>query len=194
MRRASARSGDLTIRPASGCYSSPMANRLHWSLFVAIGREGMGSRVRTSQVAVTIAFALASASGTCMSQVGLAPAETAAQTAPDAHRFRYDGPNAETYGIRENYPRCVGLAFVRQPRCRVGAFSEFDKLFPARSIRASNAPTPFRRAATEPLVRYTFADHERTLEQYFSSRPITGLLIAKDDTILFHRYQYGRTA
>lgn len=97
------------------------------------------------------------------------------------------------YGINEGYPRCTGLAFVQQQRCRVGAFSEFDALFPARTIRASKEPTPFRRAATEPVVSYTFANQERTLDEYLNRRPITGFLIAKGDTILIERYQYGRT-
>jgi CubicO group peptidase (beta-lactamase class C family) len=108
-------------------------------------------------------------------------------------RFRYDGPNAEVYGMGDGYPRCTGLAFIEQRRCRVGAFSEFDALFPARTITASNDPTLFRRAAAEPIVRYTFANEQRTIDEYLSRRPITGLLIAKGDTILVERYQYGRT-
>lgn len=108
-------------------------------------------------------------------------------------RFRSDGPNAETYGSAEGYPRCKGLDFVREDRCRVGAFSHFDTLFPARVIAASKEPTRFRRAASEPVVRYTFAGEERTLQQYLDRRPITGFLIAKGDTILIERYQYART-
>ena len=108
-------------------------------------------------------------------------------------RFRDDGPNAESYGIGEGWPRCSGLAFVQQPRCRVGAFSAFDALFPARLIPASKESAPFTRAAAEPTVRYTFANQERTLDEYLNRRPITGFLIAKGDTILVERYQYGRT-
>ena len=108
-------------------------------------------------------------------------------------RFRADGPNAEAYGRSEGYPSCKGLAFVREDRCKVGALSHFDTLFQARSVAASQAPTTFRRAATEPAVRYTFAGEERTLEQYLERRPVTGFLIARRDTILVERYQYGRT-
>jgi CubicO group peptidase (beta-lactamase class C family) len=108
-------------------------------------------------------------------------------------RFRADGPNAEVYGRSEGYPSCKGLAFVREDRCKVGALSHFDRLFPARSVAASQAPTTFRRAAIEPVVRYTFAGEERTLEQYLERRPVTGFLIARGDTILVERYQYERT-
>lgn len=108
-------------------------------------------------------------------------------------RFRADGPNAEAYGRSEGYPSCKGLAFVREDRCKVGALSHFDTLFPARRVAASQAPTAFRRAAREPVVRYTFAGEERTLEQYLERRPVTGFLIARGDTILVERYQYGRS-
>jgi hypothetical protein len=39
----------------------------------------------------------------------------------------------------------------------------------------------------------TIADKEKTLNQYLERRPITGFLIAKDDTILIERDQYART-
>ena len=107
-------------------------------------------------------------------------------------RFRPDGPNADAYGMSEGYPRCEGLAFVREDRCRVGAFSHFDSLFPARTIAASKEPSRLRRAPREPVIRYTFAGEERTLDDYLDRRPITGFLIAKGDTILVERYQYGR--
>ena len=119
-----------------------------------------------------------------------APAASASQGAP---RFRPDGPNADAFGAAEGYPSCNGMDFVRAMRCRVGAFSHFDTLFPARTIAASGAPTIFRRAEQEPQVRYTFAGQERTLQQYLDRRPVTGFLIAKGDTILVERYQYART-
>jgi CubicO group peptidase (beta-lactamase class C family) len=93
----------------------------------------------------------------------------------------------------EGYPSCRGLAFVREPRCRVGAFSRFDTLFPARPIAAARTPFPLRRAASEPVIRYSFGGKELTLEQYLDRRPVTGLLIARGDTILVERYQYGRS-
>ena len=51
-------------------------------------------------------------------------------------RFRTDGPNADTFGQKEGYPRCKGLEYVDQLHCRVGAFSHYDTLFPARTITA----------------------------------------------------------
>jgi CubicO group peptidase (beta-lactamase class C family) len=122
---------------------------------------------------------------------------TLAQANPSVSKagphFRADGPQAQAYGMGEEYPHCKGLAFINENRCRVGAFSHFDELFPTRTIAAAKTASPLQRAPCEPSIHYAFADKKRTLEQYLDRRPITGFLIAKDDTILIERYQYGRT-
>jgi CubicO group peptidase (beta-lactamase class C family) len=108
-------------------------------------------------------------------------------------RFRADGPNADEFGQKEGYPSCKGIAYVDQTRCRVGALSRYDTLFPARAIPAPKQPVPLARAASEPVIRYGFAGLDLTLDDYLNRQPVTGLLIAKDNTILVERYQYGRT-
>jgi CubicO group peptidase (beta-lactamase class C family) len=108
-------------------------------------------------------------------------------------RFRADGPNADEFGRNEGYPSCKGLDYVDQTRCRVGALSRYDALFPARTITAPKQSVPLARAASEPVIRYGFAGLELTLDDYLNRQPVTGLLIAKDNTIMVERYQYGRT-
>lgn len=108
-------------------------------------------------------------------------------------RFRADGPNADAFGRKEGYPSCKGIAYVDDTRCRVGALSRYDTLFPARTIPAPKQPVPLARAASEPVIRYGFAGLDLTLDDYLDRQPVTGLLIAKDNTILVERYQYGRT-
>ena len=108
-------------------------------------------------------------------------------------RFRADGPNADEFGRKEGYPSCKGIAYVDETRCRVGALSRYDTLFPARTIPAPKQPVPLARAASEPVIRYRFAGLDLTLDDYLDRQPVTGLLIAKDNTILVERYQYGRT-
>jgi CubicO group peptidase (beta-lactamase class C family) len=112
---------------------------------------------------------------------------------PAQPRFRSDGYQADGYGQKEGYPACAGLEYVLDLRCRVGAFSAFDRLFPARTITAGPTPSRLARSEAEPQVRYTFAGSERTLEQYLADHPVTGLLIAKGDAIVVERYQYART-
>jgi len=106
-------------------------------------------------------------------------------------RFRADGPDAEARGRAAGYPVCSRTNWFSD-RCLVGALSGFDQLYPARVIAAPDAPTRLGRASGEPGLGYTFAGQSLTLEQYLDKHPVTGFLIAKNDTILVERYQYAR--
>ena len=107
-------------------------------------------------------------------------------------RFRADGPTADEYGQKDGYPSCKGIDYVDQKRCRVGALSRYDTLFPARTISAPKQSIPLARAAQRTRHSVCFAGLKLTLDDYLNRQPVTGLLIAKDDTILVERYQYGR--
>lgn len=107
--------------------------------------------------------------------------------------FRADGPNAAEFGLKEGYPRCAGLTYIKDKRCRVGAFSDFGRLFPSRDVAAPATPSPLRRATVEPKISYQLDGKTRTLDDYLNTFPITGFLIAKGETILIERYQYSRT-
>jgi CubicO group peptidase (beta-lactamase class C family) len=122
--------------------------------------------------------------------MGTAMAQASAQDSP---RYRTDGPDAQDYGLGRGYPMCKGLAYIDDKGCRVGAFSNFGTLFPSREVRAPATASPLRRIGQEPLIRYEFEGKSRSLDDYLDTYPVTGLLIAKDDTILVERYQYART-
>ena len=49
----------------------------------------------------------------------------------------------------------------------------------------------FKRSQTD--IRYYFRGSRSSPSEYLSRNPVTVLLIAKDDQILFEHYQYGRT-
>jgi CubicO group peptidase (beta-lactamase class C family) len=119
----------------------------------------------------------------------VAPGIVAADGA--APRFRADGPDASAYGQPDDYPRCA--TYARDQRCLVGVLSGFDKMFPSRTIPAASAPSPLRRAAREATLIYESAGARMTADDYLERNPVTGLLIAKGDTIVFERYQYART-
>src|SRR5436190_8951532 len=127
----------------------------------------------------------------------LNPHQAFAQEAPAVQsagpRFREDGPNADEFGRKEGYPSCEGIAYIDNTRCRVGALSRYDTLFPARTIPAPKQPVQLARATSELIIRYRFSGLDQTLDDYLNRQPVTGLLIAKDNTILVERYQYGRT-
>jgi len=54
-------------------------------------------------------------------------------------------------------------------------------------------PWSFQRAPGEPKITYEFQSNRYTVADYLNRNPVTGLLIAKDDTILLEHYQYARS-
>ena len=107
--------------------------------------------------------------------------------------FSPTGPDAELYGAAAGYPvpdaakaRWQGNPW--QPGDRVGAFTHIDDIYPTRQVKRAAVPWAFKRAPAE------LSDSFRAeVTGYLGRNPVTGLLIAKDDQILFEHYQYGRT-
>ncbi len=69
----------------------------------------------------------------------------------------------------------------------------FDQFFPSRTAHHSAQPFVYKRSNDGSALMYEFEGATRTIQDYLNRNPVTGLLIAKDDTILFESYQYGRT-
>jgi CubicO group peptidase (beta-lactamase class C family) len=110
--------------------------------------------------------------------------------------FSPSGPDAARYGAAEGYP-IADLALAHPPgapfeaKYRVGAFSHGDEIFPTRRIARVASPWMFKRSQID--IRYRFRGSPSSLAEYMSRNPVTGLLVARDDEILFESYQYGRT-
>jgi len=154
---------------------------------------GSPSRVVEAMLRPLLVATFAFIFGLLQLVAGSAAAQTGAAPHSAGPHFRPDGPNADAFGRNEGYPSCKGIAYVNEIRCRVGALSRFDALFPARIIAAPKQSAKLARAATEPTIRYAFADLSLTLDDYLNRHAVTGLLVARDDTILLEHYQYGRT-
>jgi CubicO group peptidase (beta-lactamase class C family) len=110
--------------------------------------------------------------------------------------FSATGPNAEFYGVDEGYPLPDILAARRQgdpwePKYRVGAFTHLDQIYPTRLVERAATPWKFRCSTAQ--IYYDFGGKRFSPIDYVSRNPVTGLLIAKDDQILFEHYQYART-
>jgi len=110
--------------------------------------------------------------------------------------FSLTGPNANLYGAAEGYPLPdVVEARLRgnpwEPRYRVGAFSHLDEVYATRLIERAEKPWMFKCSTAD--IHYQFRGNRFSPTDYMSRNPVTGLLIAKDDQILFERYQYART-
>lgn len=74
---------------------------------------------------------------------------------------------------------------------RVGAFSHLDEIYRTRRVNRSASPWMFKRSAAD--IRYQLHGRQSSVADYLTRNPVTGLLIAKDDHILFEHYQYSRT-
>lgn len=106
--------------------------------------------------------------------------------------FSTTGPNADAYGATEHFPVGSGeTAF--ETKFMVGTFSHFDSLFPVHTVLPAAKAWEFHTPADAPEIQYSHAGSHYALKDYLAHLPITGLLIAKDDQILYEGYQYGRT-
>ena len=132
--------------------------------------------------------ALSGLAATCAAS--LMPRASAEEAGPI---FSSTGPNAELYGAAAGYPvpdaaraRWQGNPWA--PADRVGAFTHIDDIYPTRRVKRAPIQWAFKRAPAE------LSDPFRAeVTGYLARNPVTGLLIAKDDQILFEHYQYGRT-
>jgi CubicO group peptidase (beta-lactamase class C family) len=123
------------------------------------------------------------------------PARNGAAAPPSAvasgPRFSADGPDADDYGADRGFPSGDRTTFFSVPFL-VGSHSALDEVFEARVVPHANPPSSLARAASEPMIQYYYEGTATDLDRYLSRNPTTGLIVARDDTILVERYQYGR--
>jgi len=122
--------------------------------------------------------------------LSIAPLHAWAQAGP---AFSDTGPDAAAYGAAQGYPAAHPHTVIWPQIDLVGNYSRLDTLFPYHLVARPPQPSPLRRAPQEIALTYRYQGVSFTLDNYLQRNPATGLLIARDDTILFERYQYGRT-
>lgn len=105
--------------------------------------------------------------------------------------FSNSGPDADIYGAASGYPKGTRATTTQLDKL-VGAYSHFDEIYPSRRISRAAVPWQFKRAP-EPSIAYSFGTERLSIGDYLKRNPVTGLLIARDDTILYEHYQYSRT-
>ena len=108
-----------------------------------------------------------------------------------AARFAKGGHDAEAYRASAGYPKGDRTSF-REIGSLVGSYSHLDEIFASRFIRKAPVPSRLVRIV-EPSITYDFQGASLTLDDYVARTPTTGLLVAREKTILVERYQYGRT-
>jgi CubicO group peptidase (beta-lactamase class C family) len=154
-----------------------------------------GRLTRRAALAGAAAAAAYGTTGTGLAIAGPASAPSVDDTGPGPV-FSATGPDAERYGAAEGFPvpgslraRLEGNPYKAE--YRVGAFSHFDEIYPTRRIARAMTTWTFRRTAAD--LHYAYEGRTSSLTEYLSRNPVTGLLIASDEQILFEHYQYGRT-
>jgi CubicO group peptidase (beta-lactamase class C family) len=119
----------------------------------------------------------------------LAACTAHAQTGPV---FSATGYAADAYGAQENYPLPTP-GKTRTQKEFVGYYTHFAQIRPVDEIaRGAGATSPLKRADNELPLDYPYDGHIRTIDSYLDRNPVTALLIARDDTILYEHYRYGR--
>jgi len=104
------------------------------------------------------------------------------------------GPDAEAYGASKGYPV---PPYEYPPGSRqdflIGTHSHFDKLHAMRTVQKPTTPSVLKRSAEEIVPVYHYDGRQKAISDYLDAHPVTGLLIARGDTILFEHYRYARS-
>lgn len=108
--------------------------------------------------------------------------------------FAVAAPDEEALGKWQGYPVCQVLAGDElAPRCLVGLFSNYDKVVPSRRVAHGSKLLPLKRAPLEVPITYKHRDNPPAdVNDFLSRHRNTGLLIIREDTVLYERYQYDR--
>lgn len=104
--------------------------------------------------------------------------------------FSESGYAADAYGAAEHYPLPTP-GQMRTQKQFVGYYTHFADVHPADSIAKAGAPSVLKSAEHELTLDYPYGKQIRNLDDYLDRNPVTGLLIARDDTILYEHYRYG---
>ncbi|MBN3768919.1 MULTISPECIES: serine hydrolase [Burkholderia] len=106
--------------------------------------------------------------------------------------FSDTGYAADAYGASDHYPLPVP-GHARTQRQFVGYYSHFDQVRMADPISRAGAPSILKSSEHELALNYPYGGQYRNLDDYLERNPVTGLLIARGDTILYEHYRYART-
>jgi len=131
-------------------------------------------------------IAVSRLAGLVVSALLAAPALAAAPILDQA------GFDAATYGAAQGYP--LPRTSPTPVDGMIGFYSHYDRIRPLRPVPNAGPVSPLARAeAPFALTWATAAGATTSLQDYMERSPVTGLLIARDDTILYEHYRYGRT-
>jgi CubicO group peptidase (beta-lactamase class C family) len=103
-------------------------------------------------------------------------------------------PDEEALGRWQGYPVCeVRAGDALSQRCLVGLFSHYDKLVTSSRVMRAAKTLPLKPAPLEVPITYKHRDNPPAdIKDFLARNRNTGLLIIREDTVLYERYQYDR--
>ena len=103
-------------------------------------------------------------------------------------------PDEEILGKWQGYPVCEVLAGDSlSQRCLVGLFSNYEKLVASHRVLRGPKPLPLKPAPLEVPISYKHRDNPPAdINAFLARNRNTGLLVIRDYTVLYVRYQYER--
>lgn len=109
--------------------------------------------------------------------------------------FDKGGPQAAAFGEAQGYPVPPPHTLPQDLKQQhlVGLHSHYDRFRRLKEVPTSAKPSALKREPRGFDVRYEHQGRSHDLADYLQRHPVTGLLIAWDDSILFEHYQYGRS-
>lgn len=103
-------------------------------------------------------------------------------------------PDEEALGRWQGYPVCDVLAGdTLSPRCLVGLYSNYDQVVPFHRVARGTRTLLLNPAPLEVPITYKHRDNPPAdINDFLARNRNTGLLIVREDTVLYERYQYDR--
>lgn len=108
--------------------------------------------------------------------------------------FAAAAPDEDALGKWQGYQVCDVLAGdTLSSRCLVGLYSNYDTVVASNRVLRGSKILPLRRAPLEVPITYKHRDDPPTdVERFLARNRNTGLLVIREDTVLYERYQYDR--
>ncbi len=88
------------------------------------------------------------------------------------------------------YPVGTGESMWLDPYM-IGSYRHWDEIYPVRTIPRAAEVSPLEYGTLIEELTYTRGTQQRTFDEYFERSRATGLIVIKDDEIVFERYALG---
>ena len=108
--------------------------------------------------------------------------------------FALAAPDEDALGRWQGYPVCNALEGKQlAQRCLVGLLSNYEKLYSTQRVARGPKALALKPAPLEVPISYKHRDNPPAdVNDFLSRHRNTGLLIIREDTVLYERYQYDR--